>query len=120
MNEVHNKKLTPISKVLRKNMTPEEKHLWYDFLKKLPVPVHRQKVIDSYVVDFYIAKPRLIIELDGAGHRTEKGEAEDKLRDFRLKEKGFQVLRFTNKDIHNHFSSVCNEILSKISPLNNE
>ncbi len=101
-------------------MTPEEKRLWYDFLKNLSVPVHRQKVIDSYVVDFYIASARLIIELDGSGHRTEKGVLQDQLRDYRLGEKGFQILRFSNLDIKKNFSSVCNEILSKISSSNQE
>ena len=101
-------------------MTPEEKHLWYDFFKKLPLTVHRQKVIDSYVVDFYVAAARLIIELDGSGHRTEKGAKQDQLRDYRLGEKGFQILRFSNLDIQKNFPSVCNEILSKIPSLNQE
>ena len=68
MNQTHNKALADNAKVLRKNMTKEERHLWYDFLKTLPVMVHRQKVIGAYIVDFYIAEAKLIIELDGSQH----------------------------------------------------
>ena len=63
MNQTNNQKLTRISKVLRRNMTKEEKHLWYDFLKDLPQTVNRQKVIGKYVVDFYCAGAKLVIEL---------------------------------------------------------
>ena len=80
-NSTKNHKLTPISKVLRKNMTPEEKHLWYDFLKKLPITVHRQKVIDRYVVDFYIAEPKIVIELDEKGHLRPQNAEADRERD---------------------------------------
>lgn len=114
MNDLHNTKLTPISKVLRKNMTPEEKHLWYDFLKKLPYTVHRQKVLDSYVVDFYIADAKLIVELDGSGHKALRQKQADQIRDYRLEQHGFQILRFTNEDIHKRFSLVCEAIKEKI------
>ena len=78
MNKTCNSKLTNISKVLRKNMTREEKHLWYDFLKKLPVTVNRQKVIGSYVADFYCASAKLVIELDGSQHdRIDESHPED-------------------------------------------
>ena len=68
MNFKHNPKLTKNSKILRKNMTKEERHLWYDFLRDYPVRFLRQKVIDNYIVDFYCSKARLIIELDGSQH----------------------------------------------------
>ena len=76
MNPI-NKKLTGLSRVLRQNMTKEEKHLWYDFLKKLPQIVHRQKVIGNYIVDFYCAEAKLVIELDGTQHRTKEGMQDD-------------------------------------------
>ena len=66
MNNAYNKKLTENAKALRKNMTKEERHLWYDFLKNLPIMIHRQKVIGNYIVDFYIAEAKLVIELDGS------------------------------------------------------
>ena len=62
------KKLTGISRVLRKNMTKEERHLWYDFLKGLPLTVNRQKVLGDYIVDFFVASKKLVIELDGSQH----------------------------------------------------
>lgn len=68
MNFKHNPKLTKNSKILRKNMTKEERHLWYDFLRDYPVRFLRQKVIDNYIVDFYCSKARLLIELDGSQH----------------------------------------------------
>ena len=114
MNDLHNKKLTPISKVLRKNMTPEEKHLWYDFLKKLPCTVRRQKIIDSYVVDFYIAEANLILELDGSGHNATEQKKMDQIRDYRLEQLGFYVMRIPNQSIRERFSFVCEEILTKI------
>ena len=73
MNELANSKLTNISKVLRKNMTKEERHLWYDFLKKQKITFNRQKVIGDFIVDFYCASAKLVIELDGSQHYEEMG-----------------------------------------------
>ena len=78
MNETANKNLTNISKTLRKQMTNEEKHLWYDFLKKLPITFNRQKVIGNYVVDFYCASAKIVIELDGSQHYEENGREKDR------------------------------------------
>ena len=61
----YNKNLVENAKSLRKEMTREEKHLWYDFLKKLPINVNRQKNIGNYIVDFYISSASAVIELDG-------------------------------------------------------
>ena len=91
-------------------MTPEEKHLWYDFLKFLPQTVQRQKVICEYIVDFYCASAKLVIELDGAQHFEEKAKKEDRARDAYLESIGITVLRYTNIDIHNRFDAVCKEI----------
>ena len=66
MNENNNPELTHIAQNLRKNMTKEERHLWYDFLKKLPITIQRQKVIGQYIVDFYCASAKLVIEIDGS------------------------------------------------------
>jgi len=114
MNKTSNSKLTGISKVLRKNMTPEEKHLWYDFLKKLPQTVHRQRVIGRYVVDFYCASAKLVIELDGSQHREEKGAISDYERDAYLHSIGITVLRYSNFDVNKRFDDVCRDILSRI------
>ena len=68
LNLTNNSKLTGHAKALRKNMTKEERHLWYDFLVNLPITVNRQKVIGKYIVDFYVASSKLVIELDGSQH----------------------------------------------------
>ena len=107
-----NEKVVRISRVLRRNMTKEEKHLWYDFLKLLPVTVNRQKVIGQYVVDFYIASAKLVIELDGAQHFEKENKENDRIRDQALQEMGLTVFRYTNLDIHKRFEAVCREILS--------
>lgn len=118
MNETNNKKLTPNAKVLRKKMTAEERHLWYDFLKSLPVTVHRQKVIGRYIVDFYCASAKLVIEIDGTQHYEEEGKIRDAERDEFLHSHGLTVIRYSNSDINRNFSAVCEDILNhlKASP----
>ena len=73
------------SQQLRREMTKEEKHLWYDFLKIQPFTVNRQKIIGPYILDFYIGEVKLGIELDGSQHYEEKGQNADRLRDESLK-----------------------------------
>ncbi|USF26600.1 hypothetical protein N510_001528 [Firmicutes bacterium ASF500] len=68
IHEAQNPKLKPVAQKLCKDMTKEERHLWYDFLKALPVNVHRQKVIGPYIVDFYSSQGKMVIELDGSQH----------------------------------------------------
>ena len=96
-------------------MTKEEKHLWYDFLKQLPHTVHRQKVIGQYIVDFYCAAAKIVIELDGLQHYEEKGIRQDLDRDKYLNELGIKVLRYSNMDIHDRFDDVCMDILHHIN-----
>ena len=100
-------------------MTNEEKHLWYDFLKKLPQIVHRQKVIGNYIVDFYCAEAKLVIELDGTQHRTKQGIQEDFIRDSFLNNLGITVVRYSNLDILENFEGVCADIKRKIDLLSN-
>lgn len=107
-------KLTDFSQNLRKNMTKEEKHLWYDYLKRLPITVNRQKVIGEYIVDFYISEARIVIELDGSQHYSKEGEQSDRKRDDYLRRIGIKVLRYTNRQIHEEFDDVCNDIERKI------
>ena len=110
MNENHNARLTSNAQKLRRTMTGEERHLWYDFLKKLPLTVHRQKIIGRYIVDFYIAKAGLVIELDGSQHGEEEALLADQARDQFMREQGLCVLRYTNADIHTRFQAVCQDI----------
>lgn len=100
--------------MLRRKMTSEEKHLWYDFLKKLPITVNRQRNIGNYIVDFYIARTRTVIEIDGMQHGDPQNAAADKKRDEELRQLGITVLRYQNDDIHQRFEEVCNDILKHI------
>lgn len=88
-------------------MTDEEKHLWYDFLKDLPQTVNRQKVIGRYIVDFYCAEAKLVIELDGDQHASDEGMKADLIRDEYLNGLGLFVLRVPNYDMKTDFDNVC-------------
>lgn len=110
MERKHNSQLTSNAKELRKNMTKEERHLWYDFLKDYPVRFLRQKVIDNYIVDFYCSKARLAIELDGSQHYEVKGMLKDRIRTEYIEKRNIMVIRFANTDIWENFSGVCQYI----------
>ena len=111
MNYKHNSMLTEKAKVLRKNMTREEKHLWYDFLKDYPIRFLRQKVIDNYIVDFYCSSLNLVIELDGSQHYDEHGIIEyDKIRTEKLEERNLMIIRIPNNEIRYNFDGVCEYI----------
>ena len=109
-----NERLTENSQRLRKEMTKEERHLWFDFLKDLPITVNRQKVIGRYVVDFYCAEADLVIELDGSQHFEQDGLTDDKKRDEYLRSKGLEVVRCPNNQINEDFEAVCVDILNRV------
>ena len=115
MNEQYNPKLISNAQNLRKAMNKEERHLWYDFLKQLPVTVHRQKVIGNYIVDFLIASEKIIIELDGSQHYETTHQQRDTQRDQQLNSLGYTVLRYSNGDIHFRFRAVCEDILNHLN-----
>ena len=104
--------LIPKAKELRKGATPQENHLWYDFLRTYPVRFQRQKAIQNFIADFYCHKAKLVIELDGFQHYEEQGQAYDKERDAILSGSGLglKVLRFSNAQIDREFSAVCTAI----------
>ena len=106
----HNKSIVPAAKILRKNMTKEESHLWYDFLRTYPVRFSRQKVLGKFIADFYCAEAKLIIELDGSGHYTDNGRQYDEERTAFLQAYGITVIRITNREIHQNFRGVCEYI----------
>ena len=110
MNEQYNSKLSANAKKLRKNMTKEERHLWHDCLKSLPFTVHRQKILGNYIVDFYIASAKLVIELEGSQHYEERGKIQDEQRDAYIRSIGCTVLRYSNADVNQQFRSVCEDI----------
>ena len=110
----YNRENIPRAKALRKNMTPWERKLWYEFLKYYPIRFQRQKAIGNYIVDFYCAKARLIVELDGSGHYMGEHREKDKIRDEELKNMNLDVLRVLNSDIDRDFISVCEMIDVKV------
>ncbi|MBR3098414.1 MAG: endonuclease domain-containing protein [Clostridia bacterium] len=114
MKSLKNANLTEYSKKLRKEMTKEERHLWYDFLKTLPVTVHRQKVLGPYIADFFCAEAKLVIELDGSQHYSDDGIHADQERDAFFKEAGITVVRYTNLDINRNFNGVCGDIWERV------
>ena len=120
MNNKRNEKLTANAQELRKGMTPEEKHLWYDFFKRIPYTVNRQKVIGRYIVDFYIAEAQLVIELDGAQHYEGENKKTDKERDAYMQKNGIAVLRYSNYFFHRNFEAVCADILLQIEKRTNK
>ena len=110
----YNKKLVSNAKTLRKNMTPEDKHLWYDLLRRLPFNVRRQHNIENYIVDFYIAEKKTVIEVDGRQHLMQEHKKADKQRDLDLNSWNITVLRYSNDSIRNEFNSVSEDILKKL------
>ena len=106
----HNKQLVPRAKELRKNMTKEERHLWYDFLRDHPSRFVRQKVLGYYIADFYSATAKLIIELDGSQHYEESNQIQDAQRTEFLQQFGLRVLRIPNNAIWENFRGVCEYI----------
>ena len=106
----YNKTNIPLAKSLRKNLTPWERKLWYEFLRNYPIRFQRQKAIGNYIVDFYCAKARLIIELDGSGHYIAKQTEKDIFRTKELENMGLKVLRICNLDIDRNFYGVCEYI----------
>ena len=106
----YNKTNIPLAKVLRKTMTPWERKLWYEFLRGYPVRFQRQKAIGNYIVDFYCAKARLVIELDGGGHYQEDQRLKDLQRTQELERMNLKVLRICNLDIDRNFKGVCEHI----------
>ena len=109
-NYKHNPKLTPNARELRKNMTKEEKQLWYNYLRKCKDRFLRQKVIDNYIVDFYCSKLNLVIELDGSQHYEDKVLKYDKIRTEKLENRQLTVIRIPNNEIWHNFDGVCEYI----------
>ena len=106
----HNKQLTPLAKQLRKEMTKEERHLWYDFLRNYPVRFSRQKVLGKYIADFYSAEAKLVIELDGSQHYEDANMIQDAERTAFLEGYGLRVIRIPNNEVNMNVYGVCEYI----------
>ena len=106
----YNKSSIKYAKELRKNMTPWERKLWYDFLRNYPIRFQRQKAIGNFIADFYCAKARLIIELDGSQHYEKSNIIKDCIRTKKLEEFNLTVIRIPNNEIDENFYGVCEYI----------
>ena len=106
----YNKGNIVLARNLRKSMTPEEKHVWYDYLKDYPVRFQRQKPLGNYIADFFCARAKLVVEIDGSGHGTEEQQKIDKERTEYMESVGLFVIRFTNEEVNKKFRGVCGEI----------
>ena len=95
---------------LRREMTPHERKLWYLFLRQYPVKIYKQRIIGKFIVDFYCASAKLVIELDGFQHYESQGMAHDLERSAYLTALGLEVLRFSNQDVDTDFRGVCTQI----------
>ena len=114
MQSKHNKQLVPFAKQLRKEMTKEERHLWYDFLRTHPVRFSRQKVLGKYIADFYSAEAKLVIELDGSQHYEDGKIEKDTERTAFLEGYGLTVIRIPNNEVSRNFRGVCEYIDSAV------
>ena len=110
MQSKHNKQLVPLAQQLRKEMTKEELHLWYDFLRIYPVRFSKQKVLGKYIADFYSAEAKLVIELDGSQHYEDGNKEKDTERTTFLEGYGLTVIRIPNNEVSRNFQGVCEYI----------
>ena len=110
MQRKHNEQLVPLAKTLRKEMTREERHLWYDYLRFYPVRFSRQKVLGKYIADFYSAEAKIVIELDGSQHYEASEIQRDAERTAFLEEYGLTVIRVPNNEVSRNFRGVCEYI----------
>ena len=110
MQSKHNKQLVPFAKQLRREMTKEERHLCYDFLRTYPVRFSRQKVLGKYIADFYSAKAKLVIELDGSQHYEDGNMEKDTERTTFLEGYGLTIIRIPNNEVSRNFQGVCEYI----------
>ena len=110
MQPKHNKQLVPFAKHLRKEMTKEERHLWYDYLRTHPARFSRQKILGKYIADFYSASAKLVIELDGSQHYEDDNMEMDAERTRFLESYGLTVIRIPNNEVFKNFRGVCDYI----------
>ena len=106
----YNNKLKEKSRELRKNMTEQERRLWYCFLKDYPIRIYRQRTIGNYIADFYCSKAKVVIEIDGSQHYTDEGMSYDEYRTHIIEDYNIKVIRFSNYDVNTNFEGVCLEI----------
>ena len=106
----YNPELIGNARQLRKNMTAEERTLWYQYLRTYPLKFYRQRTMGNYIVDFYCAKARLVVEIDGSQHYEDEGLDYDRARTAFLESLGLTVLRVPNNEIWKNLRGVCEAI----------
>jgi leucyl-tRNA synthetase len=93
----------------RKGQTPAEEALWQELrAKQTGYHIRRQHVIGNFIADFVCLSKKLIIEVDGKYHETQKEE--DQLRTEALNDYGFEVVRFTNEEVLADSKNIANKI----------
>ena len=115
MDRKHNPQLVAYARELRKNMTKEERHLWYDYLRDHPARFQRQKILGRYIADFYSARAKLVIELDGSQHYEDAGARYDTDRTRYLEQYGITVIRIPNNAVNENLAGVCEYIDSIVA-----
>lgn len=103
MNDINFK-----ARILRKNMTPQERKLW-NIIKNRQFygfRFRRQFPIGNYIVDFVCRNSKIVIEIDGGQHNGQEEIKYDKTRSEYLNNEGYQVIRFWNNDIDNNIEGV--------------
>ena len=110
--------LKPRSQALRRDPSPAERKLWYEFLRDLPAKFTRQKPLGCYVADFYCARVRLVVEVDGDSHFTDRGKRYDEGRTEAFALRGIRVIRFTNSEVTQQFEAVCARIVEALDDSN--
>lgn len=114
MERKNNKELLPAAKALRKNLTKEERRLWYGFLRDYPIKIRRQKILGRYIADFYCASAKLVIELDGSQHNEPENEEKDRQRTEFLNQYDIEVIRIPNNYVNADFKGVCEYLDTQI------
>ena len=110
MDRKHNKNLVSNARTLRKNMTKEERHLWYDFLRNHSARFTRQKILGKYIADFYSPSAKIVIELDGSQHYDEVQKQKDAERTKYLEGYGLRIIRIPNNEVNQNFRGICEYI----------
>ena len=116
--------MLPRARELRREMTPQERKLWYQFLRRYPVKIYKQRIIESFIADFYCSRAQLVIELDGAQHTTEQGLLYDRERSsifvFPIMKWIFSLKQSVKKSIRRFnlaFEAALSRYMHKSSPL---
>ena len=106
--------LWQFAKSMRKNMTREERHLWFDFLRRYPLRIRRQVILGNHIVDFCCGKAQLIIEIDGSQHYTPEEKEKDRKRTNDLEDLGYKVIRISNREVMTNFDGTTQYIHQEI------